>query len=140
MGGAVISDMVFCVKCGAEIADDTFFCSKCGARTARGADEGVEPHWRKELDRALQTASKNLDAGVEGAKRSLEGVARDLGPELEQAREGIKDVAEDVGDELRDVADRLKVRVKKTGLHCPSCGAKNTENAKFCIECGKALE
>ncbi|MEE8355297.1 MAG: zinc-ribbon domain-containing protein [Candidatus Bathyarchaeia archaeon] len=132
--------MVFCGKCGAEVAEDVFFCSKCGARTARGADEGVEPHWRKDLDKALQTASKNLDAGLKEAKRSLEEVARDLGPELDQAREGLKGAAEDVGEELRDVADRLKGRVKKSGLHCPSCGAKNSENAKFCIECGKALE
>jgi hypothetical protein len=79
-------EMVYCSKCGAEVGDDVFFCPKCGARTARGADEGVEPHWRKDLDKALQTASKSLDTGVREARRSLEEVARDLGPELEQAK------------------------------------------------------
>jgi ribosomal protein L40E len=132
--------MVFCSKCGAEVADDAFFCSKCGARTARGADEGVEPHWRKDLDKALKSASKSLDAGVNEARRSLEGVARDLGPELEHAREGLRDVAEDVGEELRGVADRLKGQRKKEGFHCPACGARNAEGAKFCVECGKAME
>ena len=78
-------------------------------------------------------------AGVKEARRSLEGVARDLGPELEQAREELRDVAEDVGDELRGVADRLKGRRKKEGFHCPACGARNAETAKFCVECGKAI-
>ena len=132
--------MVFCSKCGAEVADDVFFCPKCGARTARGADEGVEPHWRKDLDAALKTASRSLDAGVREARRSLEEVARDLGPELEQAREGLRDTAEDVGEELRGVAERLKGRRKKEGLHCSACGARNAETAKFCVECGKKIE
>ena len=132
-------DMVFCGKCGAEVADDVFFCSKCGARTVQGAHEGVEPHWRKDLDKALQSASRSLDAGLREARRSLEGVARDLGPELEQAREGLRDVAEDVGEELRDVADRLKGRRKKEGFHCSACGARNAESAKFCVECGKEI-
>ena len=131
--------MVFCAKCGAEVADDVFFCSKCGARTAKGADEGVEPHWRKDLDKALKSASKSLDAGLNEARRSLEGVARDLGPELEQAREGLKDVAEDVGEELRGVADRLKGQRKREYVHCPSCGTRNAEGAKFCVECGNAI-
>ncbi len=131
--------MVFCSKCGAELADDVFFCSKCGARTVRGADEGVEPHWRKDLDKALQSASRGLDAGLREAKRSLEGVARDLGPELEQAREGIRDTAEDVGAELRGVADRLKGRRKREYAHCSACGARNAETAKFCVECGKTM-
>ncbi len=132
--------MVFCSKCGAELADDVFFCSKCGARTARGADEGVEPHWRKDLDKALQSASRSIDMGVREARRSLEGVARDLGPELEQARDGLRDVAEDVGEELRDVADRFKGRRKKEVFHCSACGARNAENAKFCGDCGKAIK
>lgn len=132
--------MVFCGKCGAELADDVFFCPKCGARTARGADEGVEPHWRKELEQALQTASRSLDAGVREARRSLEEVARDLGPELEQAKEGLRDTAEDVGEELRGVAERLKGRRKKENFHCPSCGTRNAENAKFCIECGAEIK
>jgi len=131
--------MVFCSKCGAELPDDVFFCPKCGARTARGADEGVEPHWRKELDQALQKASKSLDAGVSEARRSLEEVARDLGPELEQAKAGLRDTAEDVGEELRGVAERLRGRRKREGFHCPSCGARNVETAKFCVECGKAI-
>ena len=131
--------MVFCGKCGAELADDVFFCSKCGARTARGTDEGIEPHWRKELDQALQTASRSFDAGVREARRSLEEVARDLGPELEQAKEGLRDTVEDVGEELRSVAERLKGQRKREYVHCPSCGTKNAENAKYCVECGKMI-
>jgi len=131
--------MVFCSKCGAELADDVFFCPKCGARTARGADEGVEPHWRKELDQALQTASRSLDAGVREARRSLREVAQDLGPELEQAKEGLRDTAEDVGEELRGVAERLRGRRKMEVFHCPSCGMRNAETAKFCVECGAEI-
>jgi ribosomal protein L40E len=132
--------MVFCSKCGAELADDVFFCSKCGARTARGEDEGVEPHWRKDLDKALQAASRSLDSGVREARRSLEEVARDLGPELEQAKEGLRDTAEDVGAELRGVAERLKRPRKKEYIYCPTCGTRNAENAKFCVECGETIE
>ena len=132
--------MVYCSKCGAEVGDDVFLCPKCGARTARGANEGVEPHWRKDLDKALQTASKSLDTGIREARRSLEEVARDLGPELEQAKEGLSRTAEDVGEELRGVADRLKDRRKKEGFHCSACGTKNAENAKFCVKCGTAIE
>ena len=135
----IFFEMVYCSKCGAELADDVFFCSTCGARTTRGADEGIEPHWRKDLDNALQAASKNLEAGVREARRSLEAVARDLGPELEQAKEGLSRTAEDVGEELRGVAERLKDRRKKEGFHCNACGAKNTEDAKFCVKCGTAM-
>ena len=136
----IFFETVYCSKWGAEIGDDVFFCPKCGARTARGADEGIEPYLRKDLDKALQTASKSLDMGVREARRSLEEVARDLGPELEQAKEGLSRTAEDVGEELRGVAERLKVQRKTEGFHCSACGARNAENVKFYVKCGNKIE
>lgn len=131
--------MAYCAKCGGELGEDTYFCPNCGARTPKGTDEGVEPHWRKELDKALQTASRNLDEGLKEARRNLEEVARELGPELEQAKEGIKEAAEDVGDGIRGAADRLKSRTERTHVYCPSCGRKNDEKATFCIDCGEKI-
>ena len=73
------------------------------------------------------------------ARRNLEEVAKDLGPELEQAKEGLKDTAEDVGEGLRNVAERLTGRRERQRNYCASCGTKNAEGAKFCVECGKPL-
>jgi membrane protease subunit (stomatin/prohibitin family) len=131
--------MVFCSKCGTELNEETFFCTNCGARTARGDDEGVEPHWKKELEEALQKASKSLDAGFREAMQSLENVARDIKPELEEAKEGLREAAEDVGAGIRGAAERLKGRRRQEYLHCSACGKKNIGTAKYCNECGKPI-
>lgn len=132
--------MVYCSNCGTEISDDASFCQKCGARTPIGIESGVEPHWRVEVENALQASVKYIEEGVKKAIGYIQEGVRELGPELEQVREGLKEVVEDLGEELRGASEAIKKRTKMAPVICPECGEKNPGNAKFCTKCGKKIK
>jgi len=132
--------MVYCSNCGTETSEDANFCPKCGARTPRGVESGVEPHWRDEVDRALQAASRSIDEGLKKAREYIQEAVRDISPELEQARESLREVAEEVGDELRGAGEEIRRHTSIAHVYCPECGEKNTGYAKFCTKCGKEIK
>jgi len=131
--------MVYCSNCGAVISEDANFCLKCGARTPRGIESGVEPHWKEEMDKALQAAARNIEEGMKKAREYIQEAVRDLGPELEQARESLREVAEEVGEELRGAGKEIRRHTGIAPVYCPECGEKSTGYAKFCTKCGKKI-
>lgn len=132
--------MVYCSNCGREVGEEANFCPKCGARTPKGFEIGVEPHWKEEVDKALQVAAKNIEEGIKKAREYVKEAVRDLSPELEQAREKLREVAEDVGEELRSAGKEIRRRTSIAPVYCPECGEKNTGYAKFCTKCGQKIK
>ncbi len=55
--------------------------------------------------------------------------------------EDIKLIMEDIDNKYKEI-EALKARINeiKSVLTCPSCGASNTNDAKFCNACGKNLK
>jgi len=116
--------LVFCSNCGKELNDDANFCTNCGTRTPKGVNEGVSIPWveteiKRDLDNALQKASKALDEGVRVARESLKEVAVEIDKELKSAKE--------------------KVRERSQPAYCAVCGQENTRSAKYCTKCGNKL-
>ncbi len=115
--------MPYCSNCGKEMGDDANFCPKCGVRTEKGAKEGVaipwasDPHWRMEMDIALQKASRAIDDGVKIVQDTFREVAGEVGKGVNSARES----------------------VKAGPIYCKNCGAENSKYARFCTKCGKPL-
>jgi len=117
--------MTYCSNCGKELDAESNFCPKCGVRTEKGIGEGVaipwasDPHWRQEMDVALQKASRAIDDGVKIVQETFREVA---------------------GEVERGVKSACTTVKEKTGpIYCRGCGAENTRYAKFCTKCGKEL-
>ena len=112
--------MSYCSNCGKELDAESNFCQKCGVRTDKGVKEGVaipwasDPHWRQEMDVALQKASKAIDDGVKIVRETFRDVASEVEKGVKQARTSVP-------------------------VTCRSCGQENTKFAKFCTKCGKEL-
>ncbi len=67
-----------CEKCGTQLPEDALFCPKCGVRTPKGRKENVRPPWedvladvREEIDRAVSAAFKEIEKGLEIAKKEI---------------------------------------------------------------------
>ena len=115
--------MSFCSNCGKELDAESNFCQKCGVRTEKGVKAGVaipwasDPHWRQEMDVALQKASKAIDEGVKIVRETF----RDVAGEVEK---GVK---------------KARTSMKEGYVECWNCGQESTKFAKFCTNCGKEL-
>ena len=117
--------MPMCRSCGKEIAEDSNFCPNCGLRTEKGENDNVRTpidrraDWERDIELALQNASKLLEEAVETAKK------------------GLKQVSEEVKSEL-DKAKEARPR-KSTPVYCPKCGSKNPSDSDYCIKCGSKI-
>jgi len=113
----------FCTNCGKELDIEWNFCPKCGVRTESGVKTGVaipwasDPHWRQEMDVALQKASKAIEDGVKIVRETFKEVAGGVEKGVNQAR----------------------TSMKEGPVHCENCGQDNAKFAKFCSKCGKEL-
>ncbi len=101
--------MVFCSKCGKELAEDAYYCSKCGIRTDIGKAAGV------------RTPSEEIKEAFLVAGKEMEKAFSQVAKEVDQAFEKIKDVR---SPKLRD---------------CSKCGEKNIPDAYYCPKCGNKL-
>ena len=117
--------MGYCSNCGRELDAESNFCAKCGVRTEKGLKEDVaipwasDPHWRQEIDVALQKASKAVDDGVKIVQDTFREVAGEVEKGVKSARTSVKE---------------------RTGpVFCKNCGQENTRYARFCTKCGKGL-
>jgi predicted amidophosphoribosyltransferase len=117
--------MSYCSNCGKELDAESNFCPKCGVRTEKGVKEGIsipwtsDPHWRAEMDIALQKASRAIDEGVKIVQETFHEVVGEIEKGVYTARTNVKE---------------------RTGpVFCKVCGTENTRYAKFCTKCGKLL-
>ena len=69
-----VIDLVFCANCGKELPDEAYFCLKCGYRTGKGEEAGVPYalNWGKEVERALSTASRELEKAFETVRSNVQ--------------------------------------------------------------------
>jgi sec-independent protein translocase protein TatA len=114
-----------CRSCEKELDEDVNFCPDCGLRTEKGESDNVRtpvdrrPDWEKDLEKAVQNATKLLEEAVDAAKRGLKQVTEEVKTEIEKARE---------------------TRPKKfSSLYCPKCGAKNSGDSDYCTKCGAKI-
>jgi rRNA maturation endonuclease Nob1 len=117
--------MASCRGCGNELARDANFCPVCGLRTEKGERDGVRtpitprPDWEKDLEAALNNATRLMDDAFQAARSGLQAVADEVGVEIERAR----------GQATRDLAP----------VYCPKCGNRNPGDSIYCTTCGKEL-
>ena len=117
--------MTICRSCGTELIEDVNFCPNCGLRTEKGENDNVRtpvdrrPDWEKDLEYAIQNASKLLEEAVETAKKGLKQVSEEVKTEIDKAKDA---------------------RSKKNGpVYCPKCGAKNPSDSDYCTKCGDKI-
>jgi rRNA maturation endonuclease Nob1 len=114
-----------CRGCGDELAKEANFCPKCGLRTDKGEREGVKtpvtprPDWERDMEKALNNATKLMDDAFQAAKKGLQAVADEVGVEVEKAR----------GPRTRNLEP----------VYCPNCGKKNPGDSLYCTGCGKEI-
>ncbi|MCW4049826.1 MAG: zinc ribbon domain-containing protein [Candidatus Bathyarchaeota archaeon] len=117
--------MVNCRGCGDELAPIANFCPKCGLRTEKGEEEGVKtpigtrPGWEKDIETALNNATKLMEEAFDAARRGLQTAADEIGVEIEKAK--------------------TWRATKANPVYCPKCGKKNPNDALYCTTCGKEL-
>ena len=117
--------MPTCRSCETELAEDTNFCPNCGLRTEKGENDNVRtpvdrrPDWEKDVELAIQNATKLLEEAVETAKKGLKQVSEEVKSEIDKAKES-----------------RPK---KRTPLYCPKCGNKNPNDSDYCTKCGAKI-
>ena len=63
--------MVYCAKCGEQLAEDANFCSRCGVRTQKGREMNV-PFPAENLREALSQAGKEVEKAFQTAGKELE--------------------------------------------------------------------
>ncbi|MFW9835273.1 MAG: zinc-ribbon domain-containing protein [Candidatus Thorarchaeota archaeon] len=117
--------MPTCRSCETELAEDANFCPNCGLRTEKGETDNVKtpvdrrPDWEKDLDYAIQNATKLLEEAVETAKKGLKQVSEEVSSEIDKAKE--------------------KRPKKRMPLYCPKCGHKNPNDSEYCTKCGAKI-
>jgi predicted amidophosphoribosyltransferase len=120
-----VYNVTYCSNCGKEIDAESNFCPKCGVRTEKGVKEGAsipwasDPHWRQEMDIALEKASKAIDEGVKIVQDTFHEVAREVDKNVKTARTNVSE--------------------RTVPFFCKNCGQENTRYARFCTKCGKSL-
>ena len=116
--------MPTCRSCETELAEDANFCPNCGLRTEKGENDNVRtpvdrrPEWEKDVELALQNATKLLEEAVETAKKGLKQVSEEVRSEIDKAKES---------------------RPKRKPLYCPKCGSKNPNDSVYCTKCGAKI-
>jgi ribosomal protein L40E len=117
--------MVICRSCENELSEDANFCPKCGLRTEKGENDNVRTpidrraELEKEIELAIQNATKLLEEAVETAKKGLKQISEELKTELEKVKE---------------------TRTKKNNtIYCPKCGAKLPIDSEYCTKCGTKI-
>lgn len=117
--------MVTCRSCGTELTEDSNFCPNCGLRTEKGENDNVKtpvdrrPEWEKDLEFAVQNASKLLEEAVDKAKKGLRQVSEEVKTGIDRAKESRP--------------------MKSTPVYCPKCGAKNPSDSDYCTKCGAKI-
>ena len=147
---------MFCHKCGAQMEEGQVFCHKCGTKVVLAQEpitdevmndsaadvpiETVEPEAQAEASESAE----NLPIAASDDKTECVLIEPDV---IEAAPDSASDVPDDAvaaplseniysperAEALLDLAIAIEDIIR---LKCPSCGAINSENAKFCFKCG----
>ena len=106
--------MVYCSKCGTQIADDAYFCPKCGTKTIAGkAAKAAYP--------ADELRDAFYNVGIE-LERAFNIAARETHSAIQRARENWQ-----------------QKPAQPQTVACPKCGTKNAAGSIFCCSCGTRL-
>ncbi len=114
--------MVYCSKCGAQIAEDAYFCPKCGTKTQAGKNAKVT-YPTDEIQDAFYRVGTELE-------RAFTIAAHETHAALKRASENIQ--------QKTSSSETNETKQEKT-IICPNCGAKNMQGTFFCFSCGKKI-
>lgn len=106
--------MVYCSRCGKELAEGAFFCSNCGHRTPVGEAAGKSYPAIEDVRVAFIKAGDEIDKAFTQAGR-----------ELDKA--------------YKDTRQSIRSTLKGNPIVCPSCNEENPKDSSFCRKCGKKL-
>jgi ribosomal protein L40E len=115
----MVTKLVYCSNCGAQIADDAYFCPKCGTKTEAGKTaKAVYP--ADELRDVFYQVGIELEKAFTLAAHETQAAFRRVSEEIHQKPASSQPQQTDT-------------------VTCTSCGAKNTSGAIFCGTCGKKI-
>jgi len=106
--------MAYCSNCGEKLPKDAYFCPKCGTKALKGVEANISAP-SDELREAFAEMSQELEKAFAVAAKEMQAA-------FQTARENI----------LQSLYKEPRV--------CPNCGEKNSNDAIFCLQCGKKLE
>ena len=135
VASAPVSNVKYCVACGAENGKKAKFCSECGGREFVSTREEWEERQREQAERAIREAEAVRKA-EEDRRRAEE--EKKKAAQAQKLAEEEKKKAEAEAEALRAELERLKaaeaeaVNVK----YCVYCGSENGKKAKRCSVCG----
>ncbi|MBN1265836.1 MAG: zinc ribbon domain-containing protein [Anaerolineales bacterium] len=113
---------MICPNCNKEIPDDKLFCGYCGARLSPSSEiPGIDAD-TETLDQQ-PAQSETPPAGASPPDIDMDAVTR-----IDRA------------DTPTQVMEEAPPPSLQGGTVCPQCGKMNMVDARFCIECGHALE
>jgi ribosomal protein L40E len=106
--------LVFCSKCGAEVAEEAYFCPRCGFRTRKGVEVGIAAPM-EDMREAFASMEKELE-------RAFTTAAKEMHKAFKTVRESVKE------------------KSFTSQIVCTSCGEKNPSGVSFCYKCGKKID
>ena len=76
--------MIYCTRCGEQLAENANFCSRCGVRTQKGRETNV-PFPVENLREALSQAGKEVEKAFQTAGKELERAFKTVEEEIKKA-------------------------------------------------------
>jgi uncharacterized membrane protein YvbJ len=65
--------MVYCSRCGEEVAETALFCLQCGVMTSKGEETGVSYpwNWEKELEKTISNVSTEIEKAFTSVRENV---------------------------------------------------------------------
>ncbi len=118
----MVTIMVYCSNCGAQIADDAYFCPKCGTKTPQGKASKVS-YPSDELQDAFYRVGTELEKAFTIAARETHAAFKKVSENMQQ----------------KPTSTQTSQATGEATVVCPHCDTKNMSGAIFCHNCGKRI-